>query len=72
MKTFKVMDYSGHTTLEFKESEVAEAMEKFRALVEDEKKTAGTRKAGETDYTVVRDYKATQDETIFAPAMAGG
>ena len=33
---------------------------------------AATRKTGESDYTVVKNFKDTQDETLFVPAMQGG
>ena len=68
---FHIMDQSGHSTLEFSKDETTQAMEKFHALIGD-KYTAATRKAGQTDYTVIKDGKQAQDETLFVPALQGG
>ena len=68
---FYIMDRTGHSTLEFSKGETDAAMEKFKALIGD-KFTAATRKAGQTDYTVIKDGKDTQDETLFVPALRGG
>lgn len=68
---FFIMDHSGHSTREFSAADKAEAEALFKALIEDGK-TAATRKAGSTDYTVVRDPAKIQDETLFAPRLQGG
>jgi hypothetical protein len=68
-----VMDRSGHTTFEFdpnKSQEVAEAMERFTALVKDGH-TPATRK-GEGDYRVNRTFDPNADETVFVSPMQGG
>ena len=68
---FLIMDLSGHTTIEFTAEQKAEADAQFRALIGDGK-TAATRKAGATDYTVIRDPGQVQDETLFIPRLQGG
>lgn len=69
-----VMDASGHSTIEFDKADpiaLDAAMERFKALT-DGGHAAATRKTGESDYTVVKNFKDTQDETLFVPAMQGG
>ncbi len=69
-----IMDYSGHSTIEFDPANTADldaAVARFNALRK-EGHTAATRKAGESDYTVIRDFKDTQDETIVTMPKAGG
>ena len=66
-----IMDRSGHTTLEFSPEQKAEAEAKFTALIE-EGRTAATRKAGETDYKVIRDPGQMQDETMFMTQRQAG
>ena len=68
---FYVMDYSGHSTVEFKPSETTEAMAKFNEIVATGS-TAATRKAGDKDYTVTKSFDPTADETLFVPRMQGG
>lgn len=68
---FYIMDYTGHSTIEFSAEQKAEADAKFKALIE-EGKTAATRKAGATDYAVIRDPGQVQDETLFLPHLKGG
>ena len=68
---FHIMDHTGHTTIDFDETQHVEAMEKFQALL-GEKKIVGTRKLGETDYTKVKNFEELQDESIFTPARQGG
>lgn len=74
MRYHKIMDHSGHTTIAFDETntvEVSEAMARFEALTRDGH-TAGTRKAGEVDYTVTKTFDPTADETVFLRPKAGG
>lgn len=74
MKTFQIMDHTGHSTVAFDPADTVDlktAMERFEALIKSGH-VAATRKAGETDYRVVRDFKDTQDETLFVPALQGG
>lgn len=69
-----VMDASGHTTFEFdptNSKDVAEAMERFTALVKDGH-TAASRKGGTGDYTVNRTFDPNADETVFVSPMQGG
>ncbi len=69
-----VPDHSGHSTIEFDRAntvELGEAMERFEALTKSGH-AAATRKAGETDFTVVKKFEDTQDETLFARHMQGG
>ena len=68
---FYVMDYSGHSTVEFSKDETTEAMEKFNEIVATGS-TAATRKAGDKDYTVTKSFDPTADETLFVPRMQGG
>jgi hypothetical protein len=83
-----VMDFTGHTTIEFDKTDpvaLKEAMARFEALVGKPVvgkggrlagytggHTAATRKTGETDYTVIRDPSQQLDETLFVPHMKGG
>jgi len=68
---FSIMDTTGHSTVEFTDEQKAEADAKFRALI-GEGKTAATRKAGETDYKVIKDPAKIEDETLFVPQLRGG
>ena len=74
MRKHLIMDPTGHSTIEFDASNTVEldaAMERFTALIKSGH-AAATRKAGETDYKVVKKFDQTQDETLFVPAMKGG
>jgi hypothetical protein len=73
MFKFMVQNLTGHETIEFAKDEagVAAAMEKFEALIKDGH-TAATRKAGTTDFSVIRDGHRIEDETVFLRAMQGG
>ena len=68
---FHIMDATGHSTIEFTAEQKAEAEAKFKALI-DGGKTAATRKAGATDYTVTRAFDPTADEALFIPHLKGG
>ena len=70
-----VMDHSGHSTIEFDASNTVDldaAMARFEALTKYRSCAAATRKAGETDYKVVKKFEDTQDETLFVPQLKGG
>ena len=74
MKHF-VLDHSGHSTVEYDEADpvmLEAANQKFMELVGDQKKVAATRKAGETDYKVIKDPSQQKDETLFATPYQGG
>ena len=69
-----IMDYSGHSTVEFDKMDPVElkaAQDRFVALVGDGH-TAATRKKGETEYTKINKPNQEQDETLFVPHMQGG
>jgi len=69
-----IMDATGHSTIEFNpldSGQASEAMERFRALTGNGH-VAATRKAGETDYQVIKTPDQQQDETLFVPQMRGG
>ncbi len=76
---FSIMDHSGHSVIDIDDAKangdtilsVADAMARFNALV-GEGKTAATRKAGQSDFTVTRSFDPTADETLFIPRMQGG
>jgi hypothetical protein len=68
---FFVMDYTGHSTLEFSPEQKAEAQSKFDELLA-EGKIAGTRKAGASDYQKVKSFDELSDETTFTPQRVGG
>ena len=68
---FFVMDRTGHTTHEFTKAQKAEAAELFAKLLK-EGRTAATREAGKSDYTVIRKPSQVQDETVFIPQLVGG
>ena len=68
---FNVMDYTGHTTIDFDKSETSKAMEKFKELTSSGA-TAATRKTGDKDYQVTKSFDPTADETLFIPRMQGG
>jgi hypothetical protein len=71
---FFVMDFTGHSTIEFDKEKTADLdalVVKFNEL-KSLGNTAATRKAGEKDYTLIRDPKDVQDETLFVPQMRGG
>lgn len=74
MAKHMIMDHTGHSVVEYdlsNDAQVAEAMARFEALIK-EGKTAATRKAGETDYSVIKRADQQQDETLFVPHMQGG
>ena len=71
MKLFQILDHTGHSTIEFTDEQKADAQAKFNQLIAG-KHTAATRKTSERDYHVVKDFKQTQDETMFIPQMVGG
>jgi hypothetical protein len=66
---FQILDHTGHTTLDI--TDTNDAMEKFNELV-GLGSTAATRKTGDKDYTVTRQFDPTADETLFVPRMQGG
>jgi len=74
IRSHKVMDSTGHSTIEFDSTNtvaLGEAMARFEALTKSGH-AAATRSAGDADYVVVKDFKDTKDETLFVPAMQGG
>lgn len=73
MKHF-IMDDTGHSTIEIDKDNSVEldaAMARFAELT-GKGHTAATRKAGETDYKVIKNPADQQDETLFVPQMRGG
>ena len=69
-----VMDPSGHSTVEFDQSntvELGEALARWTALTSTGH-TAAVRKSGETDYTLTRSFDPPADETLFVPQLKGG
>lgn len=69
-----IMDYTGHSTVEFDKldpAQLKDSMDRFEALLKNGH-TAATRKAGETEYTVIKRPDQEQDETLFVPHMRGG
>lgn len=75
MAKLSIMDHSGHSTVDFDKADkpaLDAAMAKFEELVGDQKFTAATRKAGETDYQVIRRFDQALDETLLMPAKQGG
>ena len=69
-----IMDHTGHSTIEFDPADtvqLTEAMARFKALT-GAGGVAATRRAGETDYQVVKKFEDTWDETLFVPQMRGG
>jgi len=74
MPIHEIMDQTGHTTIKFDAAntvELSEAMERFSDLTSKGYRAA-TRKVGEHDYTLVKDFDPTVDETLFIPQMKGG
>lgn len=70
-----IMDHTGHTVIEFDKADdvaVQQAMDRFHQLVSEQKHTAATRKAGASDYTMIKSPEDQQDETLFIPQMRGG
>ena len=69
-----IMDHTGHSTVEFDAGnsvQLEEALARFKMLT-DKGHRAAVRKAGATDYTVVKSFDPTAEETLFVPAMQGG
>lgn len=69
-----VMDYTGHSTVEFDKLDPVElttANDRFEALIK-QGHVAATRPAGGGDYSVIKDPSQQQDETLFVPHMRGG
>jgi hypothetical protein len=67
---FHVLDYTGHSTMEFTESQKDEARLLFGELVERGFLPAH-RGEGESDNTVSRRFSEA-DETLFVPHLRGG
>ena len=70
---FHVMDLTGHSTIDFTKDEagVAEAMEKFKMLVDDQKKIAAV-KGKNGDVTKVKSFDPNAEETVFISPLVGG
>jgi hypothetical protein len=69
-----IMNYFGHSTIDFDTADPAmlkEANDRFEALIK-EGHIAATRKTGESDYTLIKTPGQQQDETLFRPQMVGG
>lgn len=69
-----VMDHTGHSTIEFDKldpTQLKDANDRFEGLIKTGH-VAATRKAGETDYKVIKRPRQEQDETLFVPHMRGG
>lgn len=67
---FNILDYSGHSTVEFDKSQINEAMEKFYDLL-NQGHIAAHRDEGQRDYSVSRRF-VEADETLFVPHLRGG
>lgn len=74
MTVHKIMDASGHSTVEFDASnpvDVSEAMARFKELIS-KGYTAAAREPGTTsDYKLTRKFNP-DDEVLFVPHMQGG
>jgi hypothetical protein len=71
---FQIMDHTGHSTIEFDKANTADldaVVAKFNEL-KASGHVAATRKAGETDYKVIKSPDDVQDETLFVPQLRGG
>lgn len=70
-----IQDHTGHTTIDFDKldpAQLKEAGERFDRLLA-EGLTAATRKTGEVEYRApVKDFGATEDETLFMRHHVGG
>lgn len=67
-----IMDHTGHSTLEFTEDQKSEGFAMLERLLSEGGKTLATRKAGESDYTVVKNPSQVQDEALLIPQRQGG
>jgi hypothetical protein len=70
---FQIMDYTGHSTLEFnlaEEGMLKAAADKFAELIGDGK-VAATRQ-GDGQLTHTRSFDPNADETVFHAPMQGG
>ena len=75
MAKHHIADHTGHTTIEFdplNTVQLDEAMARFKALTAGRGGVAAVRKAGETEYTAVKAFDPTADETLFLPHDVGG
>ena len=70
-RKLQILDHTGHTTVEFDEANVAEAMAKFQALVKEAGYTAAV-KTGDGTHRVVREFDPTAEETLIIPRLKGG
>lgn len=74
MGKLQVLDFSGHTTLEFDQETkagVAEAMAKFEELVKGKKFTAAE-KVGDGKFVLARNFNPLAEEIILQPPLQGG
>jgi hypothetical protein len=67
---FNILDYTGHSTIEFDKSQTSEAMEKFYDLL-NSGHTPAIRNEGQRDYSVSRKFEEA-DEILFVPHLQGG
>jgi hypothetical protein len=68
---FNIMDYTGHSTLEFSPEQRAEAQSKFDELLAGGA-IAGTRSEGASDYSKISSFDQASDEVLFTPHRVGG
>jgi hypothetical protein len=73
MSTLLVMDRTGHSTFEFDPSDstaVAEAMERFQALIE--RGYTASERTGTGTQRKVTEFDPHRTETLFHPRLVGG
>jgi hypothetical protein len=68
---FYIMDQTGHSTVEFKDSETDVAMKKFMELTKTKKKIAAVR-TGEGQLRKTSAFDPDADEMVFFSPMRGG
>ena len=74
MAKHHIMDHTGHSTIDFDKANKVEldaAMARFDELT-GKGHIAAVRKDGASDYTVVKAFDPTADDTLFIPQMVGG
>jgi hypothetical protein len=71
---FCILDYTGHTTMEFDTATkkgVSDAMEAFAELVDKQRKVAAVRR-GEGRQEHIRSFDPNAEEVIFHSPLVGG
>lgn len=72
MSKLNIMDHTGHTAIDFKPGDHAEAMAKFNELLKSGHTAAKKVAGGDGQFEVVRAFDPDAEEIIMKPRLVGG